>query len=151
MCTRTKTGFQGGSRSVLVCRHCGLPCFSGQLSLGRAQGGRHHGLSSASSMHAYMHACMCVYTYMHICVYACMYVCMSVRRPRPSTLRAVPARQRAPAARRCASVLRAADRGGTLAPTILLTVFFFKLWREGDFVQCTPRSSPAKKRRRLAR
>ena len=60
-----------------------------------------------------------------------------------------PARQRAPAARRCASVLRAADRGGTLAPTILLTVFFFKLWREGDFVQCTPRSSPAKKRRRL--
>ena len=71
----------------------GFSAFGGsnQHSLGRTQGGRCHGLSSAGSadsIHAYIHACMHACAYMRICIHAyirlyvrmyvcaCMHVCM---------------------------------------------------------------------------
>ena len=53
----------------------GLWCFSGQ-PFGRAQGGRHHGLSSAAGRQCRQHACMYVCAYMRICIHAYMHVCM---------------------------------------------------------------------------
>ena len=81
VCTRTRQDFRAGLGPFCSAANSGLPCFSGQLWLGRAQGSR-HGLvraaragSSAVSRIVHMHAC--VHGYMS-CTCICTCTCMAV-------------------------------------------------------------------------